>query len=119
MKNKKKIMFGALAVSVLVLAGAANFALADLPTGIAITQQEIENMIATIADFILVAGVILAVIFIVLAGIKYMYAGSDATKVKDAQTMLKNGIIGAAIVMGVGVIIQTIAALIGRRFFNF
>ncbi len=110
---------GVLAVAVLILIGAANFALADLPTGQPITQSEIEDMIATVANFLLIAGVILAVIFIVIAGIKYMYAGSDSTKVGEAQTMLKNGIIGAAIVMGVGVIIQTIAALIGRQFFNF
>lgn len=111
-------MFHVLAVAVLVLIGTVNFASADLPTGRPITLPEIEDIIATIANFLLVAGVIVAVIFIVLAGVKYMYAGSDSAKVKEAQTMLKNGIIGAAIVMGVGVIIQTIASLVSRDFFG-
>lgn len=112
-------MFHVLSVAILVLTGTVNFVSADLPQGQPITQSEIEDMIATVANFLLIAGVILAVIFIVIAGIKYMYAGSDTGKVGEAQTMLKNGIIGAAIVMGVGVIIQTIAALLNRQFFNF
>lgn len=118
MKNKKKIMFHALAIAVLVLAGVANFALADdLPTGRPILLVEVYDIIVTISKFLIVVGAVLAVIFIIVAGIKYMYAGSDATQVKEAQTMLRNGIIGAAIVFGVGVILKTIDALVSREFF--
>lgn len=118
MKNKKKIMFHVLAVMVLVLAGAANFASAqDLPTGQPITLGEVEELIGIIAGFLIIVGAVVAVIFIILAGVKYMYAGSDSTKVEEAKTMLKNGVIGAAIVLGIGVIMQTIAMLVTRDFF--
>lgn len=120
MKNKKKIMFYALAVAVLVLVGAANFVFAyDLPTGRPIMLGEVEDIIGTIAEFLIIIGAVIAVIFIILAGVKYMYAGSDSTKVGEAQTMLKNGVIGAAIVLGVGVILETIAMLVTRDFFRF
>ncbi|OGM99571.1 MAG: hypothetical protein A2736_00700 [Candidatus Yanofskybacteria bacterium RIFCSPHIGHO2_01_FULL_41_27] len=120
MKNKKNIMLGVLAVAVVVLAGAVNFvsAYGELPEGIPVTLGEVEAIIHTIAVFLILIGGVLAVIFIILAGVKYMYAGSDSAKVGEAQTMLKNGVIGAAIVMGVGVIIQTIAVLVNRDFFR-
>lgn len=118
MKNKKKIIFHVLAVMVLVLAGAVNFAsAADLPTGQPITLGEVEELIGIIAGFLIVVGAVVAIIFIILAGVKYMYAGSDSTKVEEAKTMLKNGVIGAAIVLGIGVIMQTIAMLVTRDFF--
>ncbi|KKS24978.1 MAG: hypothetical protein UU84_C0050G0005 [Candidatus Yanofskybacteria bacterium GW2011_GWC2_41_9] len=113
-------MLGVLAVAVVVLAGAVNFvsAYGELPEGIPVTLGEVEAIIHTIAVFLILIGGVLAVIFIILAGVKYMYAGSDSAKVGEAQTMLKNGVIGAAIVMGVGVIIQTIAVLVNRDFFR-
>lgn len=117
---KKQILIPVLAIMVLGLAGVVNFSFAaDLPTGKPILLSEVEEIISVISQFLIVAGVVLAVIFIILAGIKYMYAGSDSTKVGEAQTMLKNGVIGAAIVLGVGVIIQTVAALVSRDFFWF
>ena len=54
---------------------------------------------------------------IVWSGITYMYAGADATKVTAAQGRFKSAVIGAAIVLGVGVIIQTIAGIVTRDFF--
>ena len=38
--------------------------------------------------------------------------------IKKAREMLKSGIIGAAIVLGVGVIIQTVASIVTRNFFG-
>ena len=46
-----------------------------------------------------------------------MYAGDDTKKVDSAKLRLRNGIIGAAIVFGVGVIIQTIASVVTLDFF--
>ena len=91
--------------------------LADLPVGKPITLPEVDSLIGRIAQFLVVTSVLIAVIMIVWSGITYMYAGSDATKVGEAQTRLKNAVIGAAIVLGVGVIIQTIAGIVTRDFF--
>lgn len=91
--------------------------LADLPAGQPITFNEIDNLIGQVAQFMVVTSVLIAVIMIVWSGITYMSAGSNTTKVTEAQTRLKNSIIGAAIVLGVGVIINTIAGIVTRDFF--
>ena len=101
---------------VLVLAGA-------LPTptppttGQAITLIEIENLIRRIAQFLIIVSVIIAVIFIIWGGVMYMAARGDEGRVGTARSTIWNGIIGAVIVLGVGVILQTLAGLITRSFF--
>ena len=98
--------------------------LAALPTqtspvgGGAVTLTEIRDRITQVAQFLILVGVILAVIFIIWGGITYMFAGGDAEKATVAKDRIKNGIIGAAVVLAVGVILQTVAGLIARTFFN-
>jgi len=100
----------------LVLAGA-------LPTptpptsGTALTLNEIESLIRRIAQFLIIVSVIIAVIFIIWGGVMYMVARGDTEKAGAAKTTIFNGIIGAAVVLGVGVILQTLAGLITRSFF--
>ena len=89
----------------------------SVPPGQPITFNELSYLIERIADFLIVAGVLLAVIYIIWGGITYMAAGADTTKITEAQTRIKNGIIGAAVVLGVGVIINTIAGIVTRDFF--
>ena len=86
--------------------------------GSAITLADIQTYIQRIASFLIVVGVILAVIFIIWGGIMYMAAGGDATKVTSARSRIFSGIIGAAVVLGVGVILQTVAGLVARTFFS-
>ena len=93
------------------------YQLADLPPGEPVTFDEVNRLIEQIANFMVVTSVLLAIIYIIWGGITYMSAGSDTTKVTEAQTRIKNGIIGAAIVLGVGVIINTIAGIVSRDFF--
>ncbi|OGN02621.1 MAG: hypothetical protein A2655_02770 [Candidatus Yanofskybacteria bacterium RIFCSPHIGHO2_01_FULL_43_42] len=120
-KNISRTTLVALAIiavlmPVLVLAG-------TLPTptppttGSAITLLEIEELIRRIAQFLIIVSVILAVIFIIWGGVMYMAARGDDEKVKSAQSTIWNGVIGAAVVLGVGVILQTLAGLITRSFF--
>lgn len=91
--------------------------LAQLPPGKPITFDELDYLIARVATFIMFASVTLAVIFTVRAGITWMSAGANPTKVTEAKEQLKSGIIGAFVVLGVGVIINTIAAVVTREFF--
>lgn len=91
--------------------------LAQLPVGKPITFNEIDYLISRVAIFVMFASVSLAIIFIVRAGITWMMAGADSKKVDDARAQLKSGIIGALIVLGVGVIINTLAAIVTREFF--
>ncbi len=91
--------------------------LADLPSGQPITFSGLDYVIERIADFVMVTGMVLAVIYIVWGGITYMAAGADTTKVDEARERIKNGVIGAAVVLGVGVIVNTIAGVVSGYFF--
>lgn len=88
-----------------------------LPPGKPITLDVLDYLIFRVSTFFISISAVLAMIFIIWAGVTYMYAGDDSTKITAAQGRLKSGIIGAAIIFGVGVIIQTIASVITLDFF--
>lgn len=99
------------------------FVLAQLPTVTppivpGTTLTEVENILRRIAQFILILGVIAALIFIVLGGIKWMQAGGDETKIKEAKTKIWSGVWGALVVIAVGLILQTLAGVVTRIFFQ-
>lgn len=82
---------------------------APVPEGKAIRLEDILEIMERIAGFLIFAGEIIAAIVIVYSGVVYMTAGADPTKVKTAKDTLKSGLIGALIVFGVGVIINTVS----------
>lgn len=83
--------------------------------GQAITLNEVEGLINGVARFLIVVSVIVAVIFIVYGGIRWIASPGDPAA---AKTIIKNGIIGAIIILGVGVILQTLQGVISRTFFG-
>ena len=83
--------------------------------GQAVTLNEVERLINGVARFLIVVSVIIAVIFIVYGGVRWIASPGDPTA---AKTIIKNGIIGAIIVLGVGVILQTLQGVISRTFFG-
>lgn len=91
-------------------------ALAQLPEGQPITLGEIEAIIAYVARFLVVVSVMIAFITIIVSGVVFMTAG-ESKRIDSAKAIFKYGIIGTFIVLGVGVIMNTIAALITREFF--
>lgn len=97
--------------------------LAQLPVpgatpGTAWTLARVEDLINTIATFLITFGVIIAIIFIIYGGIRYMTAGGDPTAQGKAKTAIWNGIIGAAVVLGVGIILRTLSGVIAGTFFG-
>lgn len=60
-------------------------------------------------------GFILIVIYVLLAGIRMATAGANATKFSEAGKAFKNVLIGGLVILGAGVIIATIANLLGVR----
>jgi len=94
------------------------FAAINLPTGTELTLNKIEAIIGTVANWLIGIGVVIAVIMIIWGGLKYMTARGDDTAIKSAKSSIFNGIIGAAVVMGVGVILWTTKALVTRTFFG-
>lgn len=94
------------------------FAAVNLPTGTELTLTKIEQLIETVADWLMIIGVVIAVIMIIWGGLKYMTARGDPAKAKEATSSIWHGVIGAAVVLGVGVILRTTAALVTRTFFG-
>jgi hypothetical protein len=88
-----------------------------LPGGVPITLNDVALMIGSVANFLIYTSTVIAVVMIIWGGIMYMTAGGNDTKAATARTIIKNGIIGAAVVLGVGVILQTVTSVINRGFF--
>ncbi|MDP3954637.1 MAG: hypothetical protein Q8Q06_04485 [bacterium] len=79
----------------------------ELLPGTPITLQSIQNSVRDIAQFMIYIGALIAIIFIVYGGIKYMSAGPNATQAAAARDIIKNGLIGAIVVAGVGTLLAT------------
>lgn len=107
------IVFG-LVLAMPLLAMALN-APTPVTPGQAVTLNEVERLINGVARFLIVVSVIIAVIFIVYGGIRWIVSPADPAA---AKTIIKNGIIGAIIVLGVGVLLQTLQGVISRTFFG-
>ena len=119
--NKKLIrtvLFGLTAIAVLMPMMAFALPTPTPPvTGNALTLVNIQALIERIAQFLIIVSMIIAIIFIIWGGILYMAARGDDAKAETAKTTIYNGVIGAAVVLGVGVILQTLAGIITRTFF--
>ena len=84
--------------------------------GSPITLQTSIDVVGEIANFVIVAGVTIAVIFIIWGGIRYMAARGNDTEAANARKMILNGLIGAMVVLGVGVLLSTVEYI--RDFFT-
>ena len=87
------------------------------PSGPTLTLDRIETLLRRIGTYLIMIAIVVAVIMIVWGGISYMVAQSD-----DATTAAKgriwNGVIGAAVVLAVGLILRTLASLLTQSFFG-
>lgn len=86
--------------------------------GGAVTLLQIEGLIKAIANFLVIVSVIVAVIFIIYGGIRWVMARDNDDAVKSAKAIVKNGIFGALVILGVGVILQTLAGVVARTFYG-
>ncbi len=119
--EKRKILIG---TALLIILAPLLVSAAILPTpspavgGNPVTLNEIGDTIQLLARWLIVVSVVIAVIMIIWGGIMWMWARGDDKKVESARKMIWNGILGAAVILAVGVIMQTIAAVVNRGFFN-
>ncbi|MBI2676367.1 MAG: hypothetical protein HYX21_00220 [Candidatus Yanofskybacteria bacterium] len=117
-KSSMKYIVPALGFLLPVIALAALTNPSPVLGGQPITLTEIEKLINGIARFLIIISIVIAVIFIVYGGIRWIAAGSNEEAVGKAKTIVWNGIIGALVVLAVGVILQTLAGVVTRTFFG-
>ena len=80
-----------------------------------LTLGRTEDLLRIIGNYLLTFGIIIAVGTIVWGGIQYMVSPEKADAAKGR---IKNGVIGSAVVLGVGLILKTIASVITGCFFG-
>lgn len=81
--------------------------------GIDLTADRITQIIYGFACWLWSISIFLLIIFIIIAGLRFMYAGANPTKFGEAKTNFKYVILGTIVVMGTFVIISTVAYNIG------
>jgi hypothetical protein len=74
-----------------------------------ITESTIRNLIESIVNFLITISIVIAVGYLVWGGIQFVRGD-----VEGGKGTLKNGVIGVAIILGVGLILNTIAGFINR-----
>lgn len=79
-----------------------------LPQGNPITTRTIESVIRVIYNFIIFFASFAAVATIIISGIMWLVAGDNPERVKRAKGFFWAGIIGSLIILGAGVIINTV-----------
>ena len=81
---------------------------ATIPSGRAISLDEIILIAENAGGFLMVLGGVIASIAIIWSGVVYLTAGSDSARVTSAKDTLKAAIIGAFILFSTGLILNTI-----------
>lgn len=87
-------------------------------TGIDLTIQDVMDIINGLACWLTRIATAIMVIFLVLAGMRFMYAQGDTSKLTAAKKNFQQVLIGILVIMAVYVIIATVANAVGRTDFS-
>jgi len=97
-----------------VLAPSLAFAVLPTPTvpvgGQGLTGTGIINIINTIVQDLMLVSVVIGVGFFVYGAIQYFGLGKE----EDGKALMKRAVIGIALILAIGLILNTIAGLINR-----
>lgn len=73
----------------------------------------IEALLDDVANWLYIIGFAVALIMIIIGGISYMTSGGNEDKQAKAKKTIVTGLIGAAIILLAGIILDTIANFLG------
>jgi len=85
-------------------------------TGVDLTIQDVADIINGLACWLIRVIFAVMVIFLILAGLRFMAAQGDPAKLTTAKKNLTQVLIGIVVIMAVYVIIATIANAVGSDF---
>ena len=80
-----------------------------------LSAQNILDIITEIRNFLIVLGIIVVVIFVIWGGVDYISSRGDEAKVEAAKQKIIVAVIGAAIILMVFILLQTLRAVIEQR----
>lgn len=78
--------------------------------GPAVTGTSLKTLINQIVQFLITISVVVAVGFIIWGGLQFVRGKPD-----EGKETLKNGVIGVAIILGVGLILSTVARFVSTQ----
>ncbi len=78
----------------------------------ALTDQGVINAITRVVSFLIAIGGIIAILYIIVGGFQYMFAGGSSEKAGEARTHIFNGLIGFAVIVGAYIIVNTAERLL-------
>ena len=74
---------------------------------------QVTDLIDKAADWLYAIGGAVALLVIIIGGISYMTAGGNEDKQKTSKKTIITGLIGAAIILLAGIILNTLAKFLG------
>lgn len=77
------------------------------------TLVQVVKIIDDVANWAYVIGFALALVILIIGGISYMTAGGNEDKQKSSKKLIIQGLVGAAIILLAGIILDTVAKFIG------
>lgn len=80
------------------------------------TVQGLINIATGLSCYLFDMALTVLFIFIIAAGIRYMFAGGNTEKVAKAKANFRWVLIGGLVIMGVLVIINSVAANVGSSY---
>lgn len=84
------------------------------PGDTALTTNGVYNSLGQIVNYLIYIGALIAVLYIVFAGFKYLFAAGNSEEAGKARTMLFHGLIGLLIIVGAYVIVNTVQTVVGQ-----
>lgn len=88
-------------------------------TGVDLTVEGVFNIVNGLACWLTRVAAAVMVIFVVIAGLKFMAARGNSSAYESAKKNMQHVLVGLVVIMGVYVIIATVANAVGATDFSF
>ena len=75
--------------------------------------QDIVGFMDTVANWLYVISFAVALIIIIVGGLRYMTSGGNEDNQKKAKQMIITGLIGVAIILLAGIVLDTLVKFLG------
>lgn len=86
----------------------------NLPGGTAITVTDIVTLIENIVNRLIEVSMVIVIGVMVWAGVTMATSDADGARYKKGKAMLFNAIIATVVILGVGVILNTIQSFVNK-----